>query len=140
MKVNPANSTRTSAEQAKIASKNGTMDLGTDTFLKLMVTQMRYQDPFSGGQNMEDFMSQVAQFTLLERVFSLQKTLEEHTAAQAPYQALNLLNRTVEVQDEHGNITRGEVTSVRFENGMPLLKVGEKEYSFKAVTVVEGTE
>ena len=37
-----------------------------DTFLQLLVTQMRYQDPFSGGQDMGEFMNQVAQFTMLK--------------------------------------------------------------------------
>jgi len=118
--------------------ENRAMDLGTDTFLKLLVTQMRYQDPFSGGEDMGDFMNQVAQFTMLERVIKLQQTLEDFVAQQAPTQALGLLNKTVEVKGEDGEKLRGEVTAVRFQEGLPLLKVMGKEYPLKSVTLVEG--
>jgi flagellar basal-body rod modification protein FlgD len=116
-----------------------TMDLGADTFLKLLVTQLRYQDPFSGGQDMGDFMGQIAQFTLLERVIQMQKSLEDFTAAQTPLQALTLLNKTVEVRDENGQILRGEVTAVRLQAGNPLLKVQGKEYPWQAVLQVESS-
>lgn len=118
--------------------ENRAMDMGTETFLKLLVTQMKYQDPFSGGEDMGDFMSQVAQFTMLERIIQLQQTVEEFTAQQAPAQALNLLNRTVEVVDEYGEMQQGEVTAVRFEDGKPLLTVSGQEYGMKALRRVDG--
>lgn len=112
------------------------MDLGADTFLKLLVTQMRYQDPFSGGEDMGDFMGQVAQFTMLERLIKLQQTLEDFTAQQAPNQALNLLNQTVEVKKDSGEIVQGEVTGVLFRNGMPVLKVNGEEYGMDRLVSV----
>ncbi len=118
---------------------NRAMDMGTETFLKLLVTQMKYQDPFSGGEDMGDFMSQIAQFTMLERIIKLQQTVEDYAAQQAPVQALNLLNRTVDVVDEYGQLHQGEVTAVRFEEGKPLLKVNGQEYSMQAVQRVEGS-
>ncbi len=117
---------------------NRAMDMGTETFLKLLVTQMRYQDPFGEGQDMGDFMSQIAQFTMLERIIQLQQTVENFAEQQAPVQALNLLNRTVEVMDEFGQLHQGEVTAVRFEAGKPLLRVNGQEYSMQAVQRVEG--
>ncbi len=119
--------------------ENQAMDMGTETFLKLLVTQMKYQDPFSGGQDMGDFMSQIAQFTMLERIIKLQQTVEDYATQQAPVQALNLLNRTVEVMDEYGQLHQGEVTAVRFADGKPLLRVNGQEYSMQAVQRVEGS-
>ena len=113
-----------------------TMDLGADTFLKLLVTQLRYQDPFSGGQDPGDFMGQLAQFTLLERVVRMQKSLDDFVAAQAPQQALLLLNKTVEIQEDNGQTIWGEVTAVRLQDGNPLLKVRGKEYPRQAVLQV----
>ena len=118
--------------------ENRVMDLGTDTFLKLLVTQMRYQDPFSGGQDMGDFMSQIAQFTMLERLLKLQQTVENFAAQQGPVQSLHLLNRMVEVKDEYGQIQQGEVTAIRFEDGKPLLRVSGREYALQALQRVEG--
>jgi flagellar basal-body rod modification protein FlgD len=127
-----------SGQNSAVPNKN--TELGTDTFLKLLVTQMRYQDPFSGGQDMGDFMNQVAQFTLLERVIKLQKTLEDFAASQAPIQALTLLNKFVEVKDENGITLQGEVTGVRFQEGMPLIKVNDREYPLGAITWVQGSQ
>lgn len=117
------------------AKKN--TELGTDTFLQLLVTQMRYQDPFSGGQDMGEFMNQVAQFTMLERVIKLQQTLEDYVASQAPVKALTLLNKTVEVMDENGEVRRGEASKVRFEGGIPLIRVNDKEYFLQDIISVE---
>lgn len=117
------------------AKKN--TELGTDTFLQLLVTQMRYQDPFSGGQDMGEFMNQVAQFTMLERVVKLQQTLEDYVASQAPVKALTLLNKTVEVMDENGEVRRGEASKVRFEGGIPLIRVNDKEYYLQDIISVE---
>lgn len=127
------------AQSVKTESTGTGMDLGTDTFLKLLVAQMRHQDPFSGGQDMGDFMSQVAQFTMLERIIKLQTTLEDFAAQQAPTRALSLLNRTVEVKGPEGHILSGEVTAVRFQDGEPLLKIGGTEYPLSSVVRVEGS-
>ena len=136
MEVGATGSTGGYSRQSETVT-NKSMELGTETFLQLLVTQMRYQDPFSGGQDMGDFMNQLAQFTLLERVIKLQQTLENYAASQAPIQALNLLNKTVEVKDVFGNTLRGEVTAVRFQEGLPLIKVNGKEYALEAVTWVQ---
>lgn len=112
-------------------------ELGTDTFLQLLVTQMRYQDPFSGGQDMGEFMNQVAQFTMLERLIKLQQTLEDYAASQTPMQALTLLNRTVEVLAENGERQRGDVSKVRFEGGIPLISVNGREYFLQDIISVE---
>ena len=117
--------------------KNKAMEIGTETFLQLLVTQMRYQDPFSGGQDMGDFMSQVAQFTMVERIIKLQQTIEDYTAQLAPVQSLGLLNRVVEVRDQEGEVHRGTVTSIRFEEGNPLLKVNGGEYPLDALLQAE---
>ncbi len=114
-------------------------DLGTDTFLKLLVTQMRYQDPFSGGGDMGDFMSQVAQFTTMERLIQLQKTVENFAAQQTHSQALGMLNRTVDIKAEDGSEVRGEVTAVRLQSGTPLLTVNGREYPIGSVSMVSGS-
>lgn len=111
-------------------------ELGTDTFLQLLVTQMRYQDPFSGGHDMGEFMNQVAQFTMLERVVKLQQTLEDFVASQAPVQALTLLDKTVEVLDKNGEVQRGTVSAVSFQKGLPLIRVNDKEYFLQDVVSV----
>ena len=111
-------------------------EIGTDTFLQLLITQMRYQDPFSGGQDMGEFMNQVAQFTMLERLIKLQQSMDAFTEQQGYTQALNLLGRNVEVNDGE-SIIQGEVTAVRFIGGQPMIRVGIAEYPLNAIRLVE---
>jgi len=125
--------TRQDGGTASPVTRQQGAELGTDTFLKLMVAQMRHQDPFSGGQGMQDFLAQLAQFSMLERLVKVQQTLEDFHAQQAPLQALRLLDTTVEVMDGDGVSTQGKVTAVRFADGLPLLTVQGKEYPLDAV-------
>ena len=111
-------------------------EIGTDMFLQLLITQMRYQDPFSGGQDMGEFMNQVAQFTMLERLVRLQQSMDAFTEQQGYTQALNLLGRNVEVNQD-GKLLQGEVTAVRFVAGQPLIRMGGLEYPLNAITLVE---
>ena len=46
---------------------NSTEDLGDEAFLRLLVTQMQYQDPLNPQEN-EEFVAQLAQFSQLEQL------------------------------------------------------------------------
>ncbi len=48
---------------------------GQDTFLQLLVTQIRNQDPLS-PQDPTEFVSQLAQFSSLEQLLQMGKSLE----------------------------------------------------------------
>jgi len=71
--------------------------LDKDDFLKLMLTQMKNQDPMSPLQSHE-MAAQLAQFTSLEQLFNVNKNLEGLARAQDPmqkYEALNFLGKTI---------------------------------------------
>jgi len=60
-----------------------TSALGQNEFLKLLVTQMRYQDPLSPMDNAE-FTAQLAQFSSLEQLFKVNDNLSSLGASQGP--------------------------------------------------------
>ena len=60
--------------QAKAKDKKNDT-LGKDAFLKLLVTQMRYQDPLDPQDNSQ-YLSQLAQFSALEQMTNVSKGLE----------------------------------------------------------------
>jgi flagellar basal-body rod modification protein FlgD len=65
-------STSTSPTEAR---KPRETSLGRDAFLQLLVTQMQHQDPTQPKADGE-FIAQLAQFSSLEQLTQMQKTLE----------------------------------------------------------------
>ena len=63
-------------------STMGTTDLGEDAFLRLLTTQLQYQDPSDPVKN-EAFVAQLAQFSSLEQLEGLNGTLDGVYAALA---------------------------------------------------------
>jgi flagellar basal-body rod modification protein FlgD len=71
--------------------------LGSDVFLRLLVTQLQSQDPTNPVQN-EDFVAQLAQFTTLEQTTSTNKLLEkliDQDTQRTQLDLVNLIGRTV---------------------------------------------
>ena len=91
-------STYADALAAAEADKLPTGDLqGQDVFMKLLVTQMQYQDPLNPQSN-EEFVAQLAQFTSLEQLMGVNDTLKSlftATSAMNSASMTQLLGRTV---------------------------------------------
>ena len=95
--------------------------LGQDDFLKILLAQLTYQDPLKPMDNQE-FIAQMAQFSSLEQSQQSNTNLETLLTIQSANQSFSLLNKSVEVVTNSGSEV-GDVTSIRFENGNPLLTV-----------------
>lgn len=88
-------------------------------FLRILVTQLSFQDPLKPIDNQE-FIAQIAQFTTLEQTRQLGERLDTLLAIQASEQSVGLIGKTVEVTTAAG-AAQGTVTTVTFANGQPLL-------------------
>lgn len=98
-------------------------NLGLEDFLKVLLTQLTYQDPLKPLDNQE-FIAQLAQFTSLEQNRQVNDRLQQLLTIQSATQSVGLLGRTVEVQSSTGGTnTTGEVTTLRFRQGEPLVTV-----------------
>lgn len=113
--IGPTSSTDTSAVQ----TANNT--ISQDDFIKLFLAQLQYQDPLEPVDNRE-FLAQLAQFTALEQSRQTSQNTNDLLAMNAATQAVDLLNRQVEVQGLGAPLT-GTVIAVQFISSGPQLSV-----------------
>ncbi|MGY1708635.1 flagellar hook assembly protein FlgD [Geodermatophilus sp. SYSU D00758] len=86
--------------------------MGKDTFLKLLVAQLRYQDPTKPADSSQ-MMSQTAVFTQVEKLEQLATQNAALLALQRTTSAGAMVGRTVTWTDTTGAAVTGTVTSVR---------------------------
>ena len=116
---------------------------GQDAFLKLLVSQLRFQDPSEPVDN-EAFLGQMAQFTGVEQMVKLNKSLEKLSGSSTKGDAVALLGAEVTVHPSDQILAEGQtpleitgqVTQVRFEGSQAKLKVNGIEYLMDDVTKV----
>jgi len=93
-------------------------NLGKDDFLKILITQLSYQDPTAPMQDKE-FIAQMAQFSTLEQMTSMAKDFAKLTAMIGGSEASYSLGKNVEVVEGERTVqgavqavTRGETPQV----------------------------
>jgi|tagenome__1003787_1003787.scaffolds.fasta_scaffold20490285_2 flagellar basal-body rod modification protein FlgD len=100
------------ATTTAVTSHDRADQMGKDTFLKLLVAQMKYQDPANPASSTE-FMAQTAAFTQVEKLEEIAKQNASLLTLQRSSSAGALVGRTVTYTDEEGAKKTGVVTSVR---------------------------
>jgi flagellar basal-body rod modification protein FlgD len=118
-----------------------TSSLGKDAFLKLLVAQLKYQDP-SSPTDSSQFMAQTAQFTQVEKLEEIAAAITQSVTAQAVFGANSLVGRTVSFLDMDGKTElSGVVTSASFTSAGPVLNIGtgDKQIGLGDITAVRST-
>ena len=90
-----------------------TNELGQKAFLELMITQMENQDPLNPQENTE-FIAQLAQFSSVEALDSLNTNFEDFTnnfVANQALQASTLVGRSVTVPTDTTMLEEGDVVT-----------------------------
>jgi flagellar basal-body rod modification protein FlgD len=95
--------------------------MGMEDFLKILLTQLMYQDPLKPVDNQE-FMAQMAQFTALEQSQQLNEKMSLLVANQAALQSVGLLGRTVDLTS-NGTAMTGSVTALSLSGESPSVTV-----------------
>lgn len=123
-------SSSTTNNNSSTATKKVSTELGKDDFLKLLLTQMQYQDPLSPMED-KDFIAQMAQFTSLEQMKNM------NTSMQVT-QASSMIGMKVTWTDStSAKEMSGVVSSVKIVNGEPKLVIGNTSIELSKVTAVE---
>ncbi len=114
-------------------------EMDKDLFLKLMVAQMRNQDPMNPMDSAE-FLAQSAQFTTLEKLEEVATSSAQAYAAQMAFGASTLAGKEVTYLDAEGAEATGTVDSVRFSATGPMLNIGDAEVSINSVVGVVASD
>jgi flagellar basal-body rod modification protein FlgD len=119
---------------ANAKSKN---EVDKDLFLKLLVAQLKFQDP-SRPTDTSQFLSQTAQFTMVEKLEEVVKQQQEMVTAQLMAGTTSLIGKTVTYTGADGREATGVVTATTIGSD-PHLKVGNTDVALSSVKEVKNT-
>ena len=121
----PLSGTNGAAKAQQAATQTGASStLDKDAFMKLLVAQLKYQNPMQPTDGNE-YMSQMAVFAQVEKLTSLltsqqaTETWQQRTAAQG------LVGKLVAGTDAEATAHTGTVTSVSFDGSTPRLTLSD---------------
>ena len=109
------------ASQNAATAATDAFGLSFESLLKIVLTQLQYQDPLKPMENFE-FVSQLAQFSQIQQGQVMTESLQQLVGAQATLQATSLLGRKVDIAAGTSVIT-GTVRAVAFQNGDARLTI-----------------
>jgi flagellar basal-body rod modification protein FlgD len=75
-------SSSTSSSTSSTSSSTGTTDVTKEMFLKLLVAQIKNQDPLNPADGTQ-FLTQLAQFSSLEQLISIKQGIDTINTTQA---------------------------------------------------------
>ncbi|AAU07140.1 MULTISPECIES: flagellar hook assembly protein FlgD [Borreliella] len=118
----------------KIDNVSSKVNLGKDDFLKLLITQLRYQDPTNPMKDKE-FISQMAQFSALEQMTNMSKSFEKLSSSLGIRRDLDLLGKVIKFQHGDGEVVKGRVTNIK-TGTIPQVMVNGNYYVYKNILSV----
>ncbi|MFC4161862.1 flagellar hook assembly protein FlgD [Chitinimonas lacunae] len=110
-----------STSAVSAASNLQAAGMGLEDLMKILLTQLTYQDPLKPMDNQE-FVAQIAQFSALEANRQLNDKFDNLLSIQSSVQSIGLLGRQVDLAAPTGSVN-GQVTALTFKEGEPVLTV-----------------
>jgi flagellar basal-body rod modification protein FlgD len=126
------NATAATAGSSPSGTSSTSMD--QDTFLKLLVAQLKYQDP-SNPADATQFLSETAQFTVVQKLEALSTLDQQVLDATRAQSAAGLIGKQVTYTDYAGTTRTGTVTGTTL-GGKPTLTVDGTDVPLESVTAV----
>lgn len=120
MPTSPIGSSPTASASSDVRKPGGLEALTTEDFFRLLVTELRQQDPLEPSKT-SDTISNVSQIRSIEMSSTMNKTLETLARQQRGAGAADLIGKyvTAALKDDAGQdvVVAGVVTRVRFDAG-----------------------
>jgi flagellar basal-body rod modification protein FlgD len=132
----------TSASTNGLPQLDNTQQLDQNTFLKLLVAQLKYQNPLQ-PTDPAAFMAQTAQFTQVEKLNQLVTLATSQQTANQMLLSSSLVGKSVTYYDENGAdgngaTLHGIVSAVKLDpKNPPTLTIGDKDVALTAVKQID---
>src|SRR3954464_7110890 len=127
MAIDPTTAATTTSAATATSATAKTKDpniLGKDDFLKLMVAQMKNQDPMNPADD-KDNIAQMAQFSSLEQITNLATAVQDLSHRMSLTQNVGLLGHDVTYTKADGTSGSGAVDGLQLQSdGTATLSVG----------------
>lgn len=118
---------------APSAPAKSATEMDKDTFMKLLVAQLKYQDPLSPADP-QQFLAQTAQFTSVEKLEHIATQVSEQTWAMALNTAGGLVGQEITFLRMDGTTGKGVVTSATTDPEGIVLNVDGEQVPLGAIT------
>lgn len=144
--MSTTNPTGTTSDSKNAISKSTELD--KDDFLKLLIAQLKHQDPMSPMDDSQ-FMGQLVQFSSLEQMSNMATAVEELKQSMLALNSQSLLTQGAamigkEVIGEVSTGTEGEteiisgvITSVKMTDGSLKVMVGDKALAMEEIVEIK---
>ena len=97
-------------------------ELGKDAFLKILLAQMRNQDPLNPTEGAA-MIAQLAQFSSLEQMQNLNNKIDQLLEVQLLGELSGLVGRKVSFSGQDGEIRQGTVQSLLWNGNRSQLRI-----------------
>jgi flagellar basal-body rod modification protein FlgD len=108
-------------DSASLAQSARSAGLSMDDLLRLLMTELSYQDPLKPVENKE-FLAQMAQFSSLDTTRQLNDNIQRMLTLQSLNQSVGLLGKVVDANGESG-VVSGQVTALQLAAGEPQITI-----------------
>ena len=109
--------------------------LDSETFMSLLVTQLRNQDP-SSPMDTNQMIAQTTQLAMMEKLTALSTTSDENFSLQMRTAAAALVGQNVTYTDAAGASVTGIVSAVSYAGSVPQVTVGKANVALDAISGV----
>ena len=136
MSIDPTAAAGMNTGTAPVAPPKQNMD--SEVFMKLLVAQLRNQDP-SSPMDTNQMMAQQTQMASLEKLTNLADTSGEQFALTMRMAAMNIVGKSVSYTDAEGAVVKGSATGASFAAAVPTITVGGVNVNLDDILSIDPT-
>ena len=129
------NSSASSGNSTQSSGQNGFAALTSQDFLKMLITELKNQDPTQPVSNSE-LLQQLSQMQALQSNVELKSTLDDFASNEQIASGASFLGKVVSGTDANSNQVSGVADQIFMQNGTLMIGIGSSAISVANVTGV----